>query len=126
MISHQSHGEGPISLVLLSFLTNEGKTVSGDRVSSWAAAVVVDRFYGTCPLGDVFGQEIQPTPLAEWNEIPIAVCSIAIVVVVWPAVGLCFSSKDIFVHVVCCDICKPPSTHCAFYSGRRCTRNMSR
>ena len=49
MISHQSRGEGPISLVLLSFLINEGETVSGDRVSSWAAAVVVDRVYGTCP-----------------------------------------------------------------------------
>ena len=65
--------------------------------SSWAAAVVVDRFYGTCvPLGDVFGHGIQPTPLAAWNVIPIAVCPIAIGVVVWAAVGWWFQAKTFF------------------------------
>ena len=58
--------------------------------SSWAAAVVVDRFYGTCPLEMFLATElkIQPTPLAEWNEKPIAVCSTAIVVVTFSPYSL--------------------------------------
>ena len=50
MISHQSRGKGPISLVLLFNIFDCMRVItgSGDRVSSSAAAVVVDRFYATC------------------------------------------------------------------------------
>ena len=68
-------------------------TGSGDRVSSYAAAVVVDGFDATCPWDISFYQGIQSTSLA---DIPIAFCSIAIVVVVWPDVGLCFQANILF------------------------------
>ena len=95
MISHQSRGKGPKSC--LTFIFNYMRV-------KWLAVIVLTLglllwlwidFMVLAP-GRCFGHGIQPTPLAEWNEIPITVCSIAIVVVVWPAVGLCFQAKTFF------------------------------
>ena len=51
VMPHQSHGQvskrGLSDVVLLS----EGKMGSGDRDSSWAASMVVDRLCATCPWG---------------------------------------------------------------------------
>ena len=46
---HESRVKGPKSCLTNIFDCVRVMTGSGDRVSSWAAAVVVDRFYATCP-----------------------------------------------------------------------------
>ena len=46
---HESRGKGPKSCLTNIFDCMRVITGSGDRVSSWAAAVVVGRFYATCP-----------------------------------------------------------------------------
>ena len=63
------------------------------RGSSWAAAVIVDGFCASKPwemlLTREFNQHISQCGMC----IPIAFCYITIVVVVWPAVGLCIPAK---------------------------------
>ena len=105
-------------------------TVSGDRVCSWAAAVVVDRCCATCPWEMLSNREFNKLLSQRGMCIPIALCSIAIVAAVWPAVGFCFPAKTLFSPAVGGDICKPSYirlrlTRCVFHSSRRCTRNMS-
>ena len=46
---HESRVKGFKSCLTNIFDCVRVMTGSGDRVSSWAAAVVVDRFYVTCP-----------------------------------------------------------------------------
>ena len=96
-MSPQSRGKG---LEVLSNLFNCNRVIAGcrNRGSSWAAAVIVDGFYATNPwemlLTREFNQHISQCGMC--RAIPIAFCSIAIVVVVWPAVGLCFPAKTFF------------------------------
>ena len=71
-------------------------TGSGDRVSSWVAAVVIDRFYATCLWEMLLTREFNQPLSQRGMSISIALCSIAIVVVVWPAVGFCFPTKILF------------------------------
>ena len=49
VMSHQARGKGPKSCLTSFFSFTRVMTGSGDRVSSWAAAVVVDRVYAICP-----------------------------------------------------------------------------
>ena len=71
-------------------------TGSGDRGSSWAAAVIVDGFYASNPGEMLLAREFNQ-PLSQRGMcIPIAFCSVAIVVVVRPAVGLCFQARTLF------------------------------
>ena len=130
VMSHQSRGKGPKSCLFNFLNCMRVMTGSGDRVSSWADAVVVDGLYATCPWEMLLTGESNQTLSQRGMCIPMALCSIAIVAVVWSAGGLCFSAKTLFPGVGC-DICKPSSTlsrlnRCAFHSGRLCTRNMSR
>ena len=48
MMSHQSRGKGPKSCLASLFNYMGAIKRSGDRVSYWAAAVIVDSFYATC------------------------------------------------------------------------------
>ena len=57
VVSHQSRGKGPKSGLTSFFCFTTAITGSGDRVSSWAAAVVVDRVYGTCPWEMLLSRE---------------------------------------------------------------------
>ena len=94
-MSPQSRGKG---LEVLSNLFDCNRVIAGcrNRGSSRAAAVIVDGFYATNSwemlLTREFNQHISECGMC----IPIAFCSIAIVVVVWPAVGLCFPAKAFF------------------------------
>ena len=82
---------------------------SGDRVSSWAAAVVVDSLC-YLPLRDVVDQGLNSTPLAAWyvyTESPLFHCDRGRGLT---ACRLVLSSKDTILRAVGCDICKPSST----------------
>ena len=48
MMPHQCRGKGPKSCLASLFNYMRAINRSGDRVSSWAAAVIVDSFYATC------------------------------------------------------------------------------
>ena len=126
MISHQSHGEGPISLVILSFFNY--MRVKWLVVIVLALGLLLWLWIDFMVLGPgrCFWQRnsTYPSRRVECNtDSRLFHCDRG-----RRLAGCRFvpSSKDIFLHVVCCDICKPPSTHCAFHSGRRCARNMSR
>ena len=73
-----------LSLVLLFNIFDCMRIItgSGDRVSSWAAAVVLDRFSATCPWEMFLTRKINQLLSQRLMCIPLAVCSIAIVVVV--------------------------------------------
>ena len=87
-------------------------TRSGDRAISWVAAVVTDIFYDICPWRMLLTRDFDQ-PLSERGMcISIALCSIAIVVVVWPAVGLCFPAKTLFaMQLVVIFASHPPPSH---------------
>ena len=110
-MSPQSRGKG---LEVLSNLFNCNRVIAGcrNRGSSWPAAVIVDGFYATNPweilLTREFNQHISQCGMC----VPIAFCFIAIVVVVWPAVGLCFPAKTILsMRFVVIFTSHPPSSH---------------
>ena len=79
---HQSRGKDSKSYLSSIFNCMGVITGSDGRVSSWAAAVVVDSFYATCPWEIISTRDFNQ-PLSQCGMcIPIALCSIAIVVVV--------------------------------------------
>ena len=82
MLSHQSHGKGLKSCLPSFFSCRKKITGSGDRGSSWTAAVIVDDFYATCPWEMLLAREFNQPHSQRGMCIPIALCSIAIVVVV--------------------------------------------
>ena len=95
-------------------------TGSGERVSSWVAAVVIDRFYATS-LWDMLLTRHFNQPLSQRGvSISIALCSIAIVVVVWPAVGFCFPTNKLFSSQLVVIFASQISL------SHDCTKNMSR
>ena len=110
VVSRQSRGKGPKSCLTNVFVLVI--MVSGDLVSSWAAAVVVDRCCATCPWEMLSTREFNQ-PLSQRGMcIPIALCSIAIVAVVWPVVSLCFPAKTLFSpQLVVTFASHPPPSH---------------
>ena len=58
--------------------------------------MIVDVFYATYPWEMLLTREVNQQISQCAMCIPIAFCFIAIVVVVWPAVGLCFPAKTFF------------------------------
>ena len=91
---------------------NRIKAGCRDRGSSLAAAVIVYGFYASNPCEMLLTREFNQLISQCGMCIPIAFCFIAIVVVVWPAVGLCFPAKTFFsVRFVVMLTSHPPSSH---------------
>ena len=91
----------------------EGSNRSGDRACSWVATVVLDArsFYATCPWEMLVTRDFNQPLSQRGMFIPIALCSIAIVVVDWPAVGSCFPAKTLLcLQLVVIFASHPPTT----------------
>ena len=87
-------------------------TGSGDCVRSSVAAMAIDIVYVTCPSERLLSRDFKQSLSQRGMCIPIALCSIAIVAVVWPAVCLCFPAKTLFsLQLVVIFASHPPPSH---------------
>ena len=118
---HMSHGQG--LKCSTSNLSNRRNAMmkSGDRISLWDDAVVVDRLYHRIQL-------VSLAVVYVYIDYPLSSCHRGHGLV---SCRLLLSSKDSILPAYRCDMCKPSFTHsrltrCTSNLGRRCTKNMSR